>query len=487
VTHAYLGLAAFDVVTTAAGYAVLSCLGFIRRPSTPVRYVGLAFVAGWALEGILFSLALMPGFDPLVWHTFLLVAVVAAVCVWARRFFPRLDRPFSPSDRNLVKRAAAILGGSLLVVALAAGVASSVKLGADPRWDVWAVWLPKAKAIYYFHGLATGLSGFSTYGNPFYPPLVPALTAETFHFMGGVHTTVLPLQQSLLGTMWVAAVVALLGSRVQRWLLFPLLAVLVLAPDFWTRLSTVLPDQTVGYLLALAAIACVLWLEERRGAYLVLATIFLGAATLTKEEGFFLSALLVAAFAGVALARRPRRPALPVLSLALGPALVEPWRLWLTAHHLPPSATQYSWTSLLHPHYLAAKYWRLEYALPRMLDFVFSRSNWSVVPPLVIAGLVVVAWRLRAVTAALVVWIVGGFFGLAVVYWIGTYNVYWYVGYSAHRVVATLPLVAGTLLPLLLALALERSGRVAPGAAPAAGLVGEGNLGKEQAALTRAD
>jgi hypothetical protein len=486
-TLAYLGLAAFDLVATALGYAVLNCLGFVRRPAEAVRYVGLAFFAGWALEGILLSLLLLVGIDPSVWHTAVLAAVLAGACVWARRYFPRLERPFRAPDRDLLLRTAAIAGGALLVVALAAGIVSTVRLGADPRWDVWAVWLPKAKAIYYFHGLATGIGGFTTYGNPFYPPLVPALTAQTFHLMGGVHTTVLPLQQSLIGAMWVVAVVALLGPRVQRWLLLPLLAVLVLAPDFWSRLSTVLPDQTVGYLLALGAVACVLWLDERRRAYLVLATVFLGAATLTKEEGFFLSALLAAVIIGAAFVSGPRRPALPTLWLALGPALIEPWRLWLSAHHLPPSATQYSWTSLLHPHYLSAKYWRFEYALPKMVDFVFARSDWSLVPPLVIAGLVVAAWRVRALTAALAVWLVAGFFGLAVVYWIGTYNVYWYVGYSAHRVVATLPLVAGTLLPLLLALAVERSGRRPGGTTRPTGLVGESDLRQEQPALTGAD
>jgi hypothetical protein len=484
-THAYLGLIAFDVVVTIAGYAVLAGLGFVRGARAAVRCIGLAFFTGWAFTGVLASLALAAGLDTTsVPAALVLVAVLVAIAVPVGRRLPSFERSPAPRERELLLRAAALAGGALLVLGLGAGIVYSIRQAADPRWDVWAVWLPKAKAIYYFHGLATGLGGFTTYGNPNYPPLIPALAAESFHFMGGVHTAILPLQQSVLGVMWAAAVVALVGHRVSRWLLYPLLALVVLAPDFWTRLATVLPDQTVAYLLALGACAGILWLEERRHVYLVLATIFIGGATMVKDEGAMLGLLLALVLIGAAVAQRSRSW-WPSLALLVGPLLIEPWNLWLKGHHVPANSGHYRWHRLLEPSYLSHKFWRLEYALPKMVGFLFYGGHWTLVPPLVIGGLIVVAWWLRGLAVALAVWLVVGFLGLASAYWLGTYNVYWYVGYSAHRVVATLPLVAGTLLPLLLALALERSGRVTRPTA-AAQLVGERDLGEEHAALTGA-
>jgi hypothetical protein len=485
VTHAYLGLAAFDVVVTLAGYAVLAGLGFVRGGQAALWSVGLAFFTGWALMGVLSSLALTAGLDTTsVPASLAVLAVLVAIAFGVGRRLPRFERPQAPGDRELLLRGIALAGGLLLVLGLGAGIVYSIRQAADPRWDVWAVWLPKAKAIYYFHGLATGLGGFTTYGNPNYPPLIPAITAGTFHFMGGAHTAVLPLQESVLGVMWAAAVVALVGPRVPRWLLFPLLALVTLAPDFWSRLSTVLPDQTVGYLLALGGCAGILWLEERRNVYLVLAAIFIGGATLTKDEGSMLGLLLVLVLIGAAIAQPSRRwPA--ALALLVGPALIEPWHLWLSEHHVTAKAEHYRWSRLVDFGYLSHKYWRLEYALPKMAGFLFYGGHWTLVPPLVIGGLLVAAWWLRGLAVALAVWLVVGFFGLASVYWIGTYNIYWYVGYSAHRVVATLPLVAGTLLPLLLALALERSGWLTRPATTAK-LVGKRDLGEEHAALTGA-
>ena len=50
--------------------------------------------------------------------------------------------------------------------------------GAPLQWDAWAFWLPKAKSLLDFGGLDTAVGGFTSFANPGYPPLVPALEAE---------------------------------------------------------------------------------------------------------------------------------------------------------------------------------------------------------------------------------------------------------------------------------------------------------------------
>ena len=277
--------------------------------------------------------------------------------------------------------------------------------------------------------------------------------------MGGVHPALLPLQQTLIGIAFVASAVVLLAPRVPRWILYPLLAMLVLAPQFWFRLASVAPDQTTAYFLAIAFLVCILWIDEPRGAWLALAVVFLAAATLTKAEGLALSLLLVAVV-GVAAFLVHGRRAYPVLVLALGPAAIVPWRLWLRAHDVQ-AAPPYDWTDLQRPGFLVDRADRLGFAAHRMLDFVLDGASWSLIVPLTLGVLVLVfvSGTPRVLTAAVGAWLALGFFGLAAIYWIGKPDVHWYVNTSAERVVGTIPLVAGTVLPLLLALALERRAR----------------------------
>ncbi len=165
-THAYLGLAVFDVMATALGYALLFGLGFVRRRADVLRYLGLAFLGGWAAIGVAVALGVSLGVDPAIRNVLLLAAAIAAVCIGAGRVFPALARPTRPRDRDPLLRVAGLAGAGLLSIALLGSFVYALRAGADYYWDTWAFWIPKAKAIYYFHGLDTGLSGFLTYANP---------------------------------------------------------------------------------------------------------------------------------------------------------------------------------------------------------------------------------------------------------------------------------------------------------------------------------
>ena len=255
------------------------------------------------------------------------------------------------------------------------------------------------------------------------------------------------------GIAFAGALVVLLLPYVPRWILFPSLAMLVLSPAFWDRITTVLPDPSMAYFLAAAAVGRVLWIEERRPAWLVLSTVFLAAATLTKSEGLFLGGLLVVAMLVASVAVH-RRAGLLAAVLVLGLAAILPWKLWLARHGQPTSASVYSWGDLLHPGFLADRLHRLGYASRHMAHFVLDTGSWLLVLPLLLVALVLAARARPAVAIALTAWLVAGFAGLATVYWIGKPELHWYVETSAQRVVATLPLVAGAVLPLLRGLAL---------------------------------
>jgi hypothetical protein len=419
--------------------------------------LGLAFLTGWSLTGVVLALGVSVGVDPS--FTVVLVLVVAggaALYAFRSRFPPlaHVTRAREGPAATLVAWAGAVL----LVATAIAGLAEAVRSVSDMSYDVWTFWLPKAEAIYYFHGLDTGLSGFTTYANPDYPPLVPVLDAASFHFMGGVYPWLLSLQQNLLFVAFLGSIAAL-SSRVPRWILFPLLAVLALAPQLWSQRFTLMPDQTLAYLLGVAAVCGLLWLEDRRASWLVLTTVFLAAATLTKDEGVLLGGLLALTLLGADLARRGRT-ALASAALLIGPLATIPWRAWLALHDQPVTAANYSWLDLLHPVYAAHRLHRLGYASRQMMELLGDPGHWSPVLPLALAILIVLTPLLRELSIVVCVWVGLAFAGLASVYWIGRPDVHWYVSTSAYRVLDNLPVVAGATLPLLLGIAIGRQDRL---------------------------
>jgi hypothetical protein len=459
VTHAYLGLAAFDLAATGFGWVILYGLGVVRTRRAALRTVAFAFLTGLVAIGV--GLTTLLSFDlGLNFLTMLVFGlVVIGVAFGIRRRFPTVEAaPVDDSPPDPLSRGLAVGGIAVLTLALAAAFVAALNANADSSYDLWINWVVKGKAIYYFHHLSTGLSGVTRYAHFNYPLFLPTLIATEFHWMGGDHPVLLPLQQSIILIAFFAASASLLARHVPRFLIYPWLAMLVVAPGFWLRAIYVLPDLTMAYFVALAAIMGILWLEEQRAAWLVLATLFLAAATLTKNEGLPLGGLLAVTIAGAALAIHGRR-GLQALVLFIGQAAIEPWHLWLTGHGKSTATAEYDWHEVFHLHYLQEKFWRLKYALLSMERWIFAGDVWLFVPPLVAAALLIVAIRRPALALAVAGWLVAAFFGMSVVFWIGRPDVGWYVGYAAFRIMTTLPVVACTVVPLLLGLVLSQRAR----------------------------
>jgi hypothetical protein len=283
--------------------------------------------------------------------------------------------------------------------------------------------------------------------------------AVTFSFVGGFHPALLAHDQCLLGLSFVAAVLALLDRCVPRWLAIPSMALLIVAPEFFTRLDSLLPDQTLAYFVATAALACVLWLRERRGPWLALAVILSAAGTLTKSEGVTYALLLAAIVVfGSALLRR-YRTATAALLLFLGVAAIEPWRLWLGDHGLPTSSTDYSFTSVFHPLYMAHRFGRAPYAGHQVIDVMFSSGRWLVIAPLTLLAVLAVARRSPWLAVASASWLLLAFLGLVLVYWAGGFRVFTLrdeVQITAYRVAGTIVIVAAIMIPLVLGISADR-------------------------------
>ena len=465
-----LGLAALDVLVALVGAAFLALVGVADSLGVGVRLLGLSYLTGWALLGVTLSLGLTVGLPLTVPGVALVAMALVVICaLGARRgLFDRLGRrPHVAPSR--FDRWISWLGAALLCLGGAALLTMSVKDSWNPAsdFDAFVFWLPKAESIYVSHGLDASL--WRQFVHMEYPPLFPAVDASTFAFVGGFHPSLLPFQQALLGLAFVVGVLGLLDRVAPRWLSVPVLALIATAPWFWDRLTSVMPDQTVAYMIAGAALASVLWLLEPQPAWLALAAVFLAAGTLTKLEGW-LSALFLAGVVIVASLVHYRRRGLAAAWLLLGPATIVVWRIWLHANGLPGSSPDYSLSNLFDPSYLDHRTARLRYSLNAMTrtggDMLAgltpaTRTQFSthVEAAVLGAGLVVLlvfAARSSLTVAATVgCWFVLALVGLEAIYWIGRIPVKAYVGETVDRVEETPALVMLTLLPLLLALALR--------------------------------
>jgi hypothetical protein len=454
-----LALLALDLMYLAAGYALLYATGIVRLRPGDVRFVGLAFLAGWALMGTVLSLLLMAGVGLYIATVPIAAAVVAAACVGVGRWRPNLVPQGISHARSVPAAAVATVAGIVIVVAGAAAVLTALGSQWNPEFDLLSAWLPRAQIVYYLHQLNPGQ--WSSFIDPWYPPLVPVMFGATWQYAGGFHPSVLPIQQVVLGLSFVLASLALLDRFVPRWLSFPSLALLIVTPWFWWRLQSLMPDATLAYLLAAAAIVCVIWLYEPNGAWLVLGVVFLAAATLAKLEGLVFSLLLVGVVVAAGVVLRRRR-ALPALLLLLGPAVTIPWRLWLSAHDVMTSNPDFQEPRLTNPSFLWSKVGAFFHSLGLILGGPWRPAYRTTEIILVIGALVAigVVRRIPVLATATVVWL-----GLMAVALAGTYaatrvsSTDSYIGFTASRVGGAFIVAAATLAPLLLGLALRRESR----------------------------
>ena len=294
------------------------------------RLAGLAYMLGVAGLGILLTFELVVGMPFSLATVVLTALVIGGAGVLAGLLLGR-PRPHMRGDRGQGLGLVAAAFAALVIVYLEA-LFRSGRLSALTAWDAWAFWVPKATMIYVFGGLEEDV--LQHFVNPTYPPIVPALEAAAFEFMGSADVVTLHVQFWFFLTGFVAALVGLLATRVPPLLLWPFALLVLVAPRVVGRTLEPQADFLLDYFFALAALLVALWLIESQPWQLASAAVFLGAAMLTKREGQLLAACVVAA--GLAASWPRWRRAWPRLALAaaVAVALAVPWRIWFTTHDL---------------------------------------------------------------------------------------------------------------------------------------------------------
>jgi hypothetical protein len=303
-------------------------------------------------------------------------AAISAIAIALRR---PLDWIRSSPTELRVRGAGpvAAIFGLMIVIYLEALFRAGRLLGLS-AWDAWAFWVPKAKAIYFFGGLDEQF--FRELANPTYPPLLPALEAAAFEFMGSPDVVTLHLQFWFFACGFAAAVAGVLAPRIPPLLLWPFLLLVLVAPRAVGRNLDPQADFLLDYFFGLAALFVALWLLEREPWLLATASLFLAAALLTKRDGQLLAACVVAA--GLAASWRQWRFAWPRLGLAAAVAVAAaiPWRIWFSSRDLTgelPSAGAFALFDELD------RGWP---AFESVVTTVFDYDLWLLVLPLVGAG-----------------------------------------------------------------------------------------------------
>jgi hypothetical protein len=394
---------ALNAFLLAVGVAIVYGVRGLATWAEAARLAGLAYLLAVAGVGVALVGELVVGIDLSLASVLVTGLVLGGAGILAGQRLGRAS-PSRPRPRvprlNPVTAVAAALSAVYFEALFRSG-----RLAGLYEFDGWAFWIPKAKAIYYFGGLDEQL--FRELPGQSYPPLVPALEATAFHFMGAADEVTLHLQFWFLLVGFAAAAIGLLAGRVPRLLAWsPLLAVLV-TPHVIVYALQVQGDFLLDELFAVAALLVALWLTDRQPWQLVCAGVLLAGAMSTKREGYLFTACLV--FAALIAAVSHHRKAWPQL-VALGvaaAALTVPWRVLLLVRDLSGGGAEAGGTGLFS--HLDRVWPSFRLALSALFDY----DIWLVTAPIAVVAVAVAvlagAWRLAAFAALLFLALLAGF------------------------------------------------------------------------------
>lgn len=439
------GLLVFNLFILGVGAGVLWGVRGWRWWTDFVRLIGVAYFLGLSALMILVMYELVTGIpvDP---TTMLLSGaglVVVGVVVGRRRGFrtPGL-RPPGWRFPGISPFVALFVAG--IVVYFEALFRADRLAGVAREWDSWANWLPKSKALYLsgrldleFLALVPQL--------PSYPPGPATIQAGAFHAMGSADAVTLHVQYWFFAVGFIAAVTGLLATRVHHAILFPVLLAFLVAPYLLDWLTTVYADIPMGYLIALAALLVILWIEEKESWQLAAATMLLAGAMLMKREGmlFVLCVLLAGFVASFADRRQLWRRLLAAGLIAF--ALVLPWRIWVTAHGLPSVGPDTAYDGVV------SDLDRLWPALEISLRSLFHQDLWHFAPVVAVAAIALAllggAWRLSLYAGA---FLVAGVAAVTWILWVNHGLALIHDDWAIRRFTGTPFLVLAVLTPLLL-------------------------------------
>lgn len=311
----------------------------------------------------------------------------------------------------------------LLAIVVAFGIAMIVVASQRPvaRWDAWAIWAMKAKALAHWGSFRNPvfLDPVYSYTHQDYPPLLSAWQSITFKVSGDL--TASWMTQVQLAWLWTLATAASIAV-VDRWG-----SLAGLLPFAWALSPSVLDQALWGFadvpmaLLLVVGVSLLVSAATRVGAFH--AGLILAAAGLTKGEGFILAVLVAIPFLS-----RPARWRLAAIAGGLAVAAHAPWLVFTRLHGLGNDVLN---AENLDPSRLATVApARIEGVMRGIGSQVADITEWGPLMLVLVVALMLgrSAWRLGAATLLGIGLFVG-------VYLVTPLDVEHHMSRSVHRVV----------------------------------------------------
>ena len=447
-------LVALNLALALVGVGAIHLAGMPLARRLLPTILGLAPATGLALGGLVATVGAMAGLDVAWPSTFALATVVLGAGYLMKRRRQPVPIPHAPSHRGPVDRAvelAALVGLAALSIGIVR-LAIATNLG---PWDGWAIWAPKAHALFVDGDVWGPVFREPVYLSQHqeYPILLPALEALSANTLGRFDPRLIDVEAAavLVSFGWGswALLRLVVPPAISAVAAFALTASAPLAPNAAANYA----DAVVASFTALALLCLVVWLARGMVTTLVLAGVFLAAAASVKAEGlvFAVAALMAAGIAARSFGRRVR----PVAVLG-SIALVVPVT-WMVVDRLNgPGPDNIDRRAFVNLAYIGEALDRIPVAAQRLV--VEIASDWSLASLAVLiafsATLLVRAWRYVLFAG---VWGALAFAGLVSIYYAGTPPIDWYLTTSADRVISSLVLGLATIAPVLAVRAWEEA------------------------------
>jgi hypothetical protein len=415
--------------------------------------VGVSPAVGIAACGLVAALCAMtgPGVGLLSVGALVVLALVAAnLLLHGRR----------PSLGTLMPRPrGGIAGRTLELVALVALAVLSVAiffvyaatgLGA---WDGWAMWAPKAHALYVEGDVWGSVFRDSAYlgQHQEYPVLLPSLEALSADALGRFDRELIDIESGALLVSFGWGAWGLLRLVVAPWLAAGVALGLTGSLHLIDNGSGNYADTAVASFTALGLLCALVGMSRGATAPLALSAIFFAACAMTKVEGLLFALAAIATL--LATARGFGRPLRSVAWFA-GAVLVTP-AAWAVVDRLNgPGARNLDSATLTDPDAMLAASGRIPEAAWRLVSEIWD--NWPRTCVLVLAAVLAASLvRLWWHVVFLVSWGVLAFGGLVAVYYASAAPIDWLLGTSADRVVFSVVLALASCAPVLVGRAWE--------------------------------
>ena len=290
-------LIALNAALAAAGLVVIRFAGIPGGRGWRGTVVGLAPAVGLALGGLAAALGAMTGLGVGLLETGILVVLaVAAAGLLLQGRRPAIATLGPPPGQGVIGRVVELVLLVLLGV-LSIGVLRLYWATGLTQWDGWAMWAPKAHALYVEGDVWGPVFRSPAYlmQHQEYPVLLPSLEALSADAVGRFDRGLIDIESGALLVSFGWGAWALLRLVVTPWLAAGVALALTGSVHLIDNGSANYADTALASFTALGLLSAFVWLSRGATAVLVLSAVFFAAAASTKAEGLLYALAAIAA------------------------------------------------------------------------------------------------------------------------------------------------------------------------------------------------